>query len=156
MDAASSKYRVATRVIARNHLGEVIRAWGRCCPLCSPLQAEAATLQWAIKLASQERWHQVIFEGDAQSCFDVLSSSALSLDWSISTYISNIQSLSSTFPFVRFCWVRRLCNFAAHAVAKFSLSTHQSFFFFFFNNGILPPDIEFVCKVDYLSCTSFV
>ena len=139
-------------VIARDHLGEVIRAWGRCRPLCFPLQAEAAALQWAVELASREQWHQVIFEGDANSCFDVLSSSAPSPDWSISTYISNILSLSSAFPSVRFCWVRRLCNSAAHAVAKFSLSSHQSFFF---NNDILPPDIKSVCKVDYLSCTSF-
>lgn len=138
-------------VIARDHLGEVIRAWGRCRPLCFPLQAEAAALQWAVELASREQWHQVIFEGDANSCFDVLSLSGPSPDWSISTYISNILSLSSAFPSVRFCWVRRLCNSAAHAAAKFSLSSHQSFFL---NNVILPPDIESVCKVDYLSCTS--
>ena len=87
-----------------------------------------------------------------KSCFDVLSSSSLSPDWSINTYISKILSLSSAFPSVRFCWVRRLCNSAAHAVAKFFLSSHQSFFF---NNDILPPDIKSVCKVDYLSCTSF-
>uniref|UniRef100_A0A7N2M437 Reverse transcriptase zinc-binding domain-containing protein n=2 Tax=Quercus TaxID=3511 RepID=A0A7N2M437_QUELO len=52
-------------------------------------------------------------------------------------------SLQAENSGTRFCWVRRLCNSAAHAVAKFSLSSHQSFFF---NNGILPPDIESVCK----------
>lgn len=52
VDAASSEYRVAMEVIGRNHLGEVIRAWGRCRSLCFPLQAKAAALQWAVELAS--------------------------------------------------------------------------------------------------------
>ena len=132
-------------------MGHVIRAWGRCRPLCSPLQAEVAALQWAVELASCEHWQQLIFEGEAKACFDVLSSSTPPLDWSISTIISNIHCLSVGLPSVKFCWVMRQCNSAAHVVARFALNSGQSFF------SIMVIFIDFVCKVDYrhlffLSC----
>ena len=67
--------------------------------------------------------------------------------WSISTYISNTCSLSFSFISVKFSWVRRLGNPAAHEAAKFALTSYQSFF----NNGNLPTVLEFVCRADYLS-----
>ena len=38
-----------------------------------------------------EKWHQVVFEGDAKACFNPLSNPALIPDWTISTYIYNIR-----------------------------------------------------------------
>ena len=105
----------------------------------------------AVELAIQEQWRLVIFEGDAEGCFNTLASADLLPDWSICTVINNIHSLVASLPFFKFCWARRSCNSAAHAAAKFALSFCQSCF----NNGNLPLYIESVCKVDCQAC-SFV
>ncbi|XP_075636798.1 uncharacterized protein LOC142609041 [Castanea sativa] len=142
----------ALGVIARNHKGEVTGIWGRCRSLCPPLQAEAATLLWAIEIAKREHWHHVVFEGDAKACFEHLSQSDSTPDWLISTFINNILGLALCFSSVKFSWVRRVGNSAAHEVARFALSSIQSFIF---HNGNIPPVIEFVCKADYPACISF-
>ena len=37
---------------------------------CSPLQAEASAILWAIQLAQSLNWDHIIFEVDAKDCFD--------------------------------------------------------------------------------------
>ena len=93
----------------------------------------------------------MFFEVDAKACFEHLSQSDSMPDWSISTFINNIRGLALSFSSVKFSWVRRTDNSAAHEVAKFALSSSRSFF----HNGNLLPVIESVCKVDYPACISF-
>ena len=65
-----------------------LRVWGSPHELCfSPLQAESAALLWAVRLAAQENWHQVVFEGVTKaSVFDSLGSLDFIPDWSINLH----------------------------------------------------------------------
>ena len=118
----------------------------------SPLQAEAAALLWAVEIANREKWTHVIFKGDAKACFDCLSTEDTIPVWLISTYISNIRSLSFSFISIKFSWVRRLGNAAAHKAAKFALTSCQSFF----NNGNLLVVLEYVCRADFLPYSPYL
>lgn len=41
--------------------------------------------------------------------------------YGMNTTISNIRSLVANFPFLKFSWVRRTCNSAAHVTARLAL-----------------------------------
>ena len=116
------------------------------------LQAEAAALLWAVEIANREKWTHVIFKGDAKACFDCLSTEDTIPYWLISTYISNIRSLSFSFISIKFSGVRRLGNAATHKAAKFSLTSCQSFF----NNGNLLVVLEYVCRADFLPYSPYL
>lgn len=136
--------------MARDHRGEVIFLRGIRHHLCRPTQAEVDALLWAMKLVIQEQWSVVIFEGDAKICIDALSNSKLIPDWYSTATISNIRCLSSHFTAVKFSWVRRLGNLAAHEIAKFALNSNLDFCF---NNGNLPPSLEAICMGDSSVCS---
>ena len=71
----------------------------------------------------------VVFEGDAKICFNPLSQLDLTLSWTLNTIISKIRSLSSSFEFCVFSWVKRNCNSAEHETTKFALNfTYPSAF----------------------------
>ncbi|KAK9983012.1 hypothetical protein SO802_032537 [Lithocarpus litseifolius] len=150
VDAALSNSKSALAVVARNHLGEILFIWGSGYHLCAPSQAEAAATLWAVHLAIQEHWKSVIIEGDAQVCFNALSSPDFVPVWSISTIVSNIISLLPCFVSYKFRWVRRSCNSAAHSAARLALNSSYPFCF---NKSNLPHSLEIVCKGDYSPCS---
>ena len=152
VDAALSNSKSALAAVARNHLGIAISLWGKEHHLCSPSQAEAKAILWAVQIAIQERWSTVIFKGDAKLCFDPLSQPDLTLSWSLNTIISNIRSLASCFESCGFRWVQRKCNVAAHETARFALNSSRPFCFSY---GNLPSSLEVVYKGDSPS-VSFV
>ena len=67
-----------------------------------------------------------MFEGDAKNCFDAITCSEHIPDWLTSTTISNIRCLSC-FTSVKFWWVRRTSNFAAHETTRFALNSFLGF-----------------------------
>ena len=69
----------------------------------------------------------------------------------VNSCVSNIGSLSFSFISIKFSWVRRLSNTAAHETAKFALTSCQSFF----NNGNLLAVLESFCNADYLPCSPY-
>ena len=91
----------------------------------------------------------MIFEGDAKNFFDPLINPDLPPKWLIHNIICNIRSLAIAFDFVKFCWVRRTSNYAAHEAAKFALNSDLEYHF---NKGNLPPSLEVVCRDDSLVC----
>lgn len=97
-----------------------LRVWGSPHELCSPLQAESAALLWAVRLAAQENWHQVVFEGVAKACFLTPLAPWISslIGLLISTSINNIRCLAVSFAAFKFSWVLRNCNSAAHVAAR--------------------------------------
>ncbi|XP_030924869.1 uncharacterized protein LOC115951879 [Quercus lobata] len=87
VDAALNNSRSALVVVARSYSGEILFIWGSSYHLCAPSQAEAAAILWAVQLAIQEHWKSIIIEGDAQVCFNSLSSPDFAPDWNISTSV---------------------------------------------------------------------
>ena len=150
VDAALNNSRSALAVVARNYAGEILFIWGSGYHLCAPSQPEAVATLWAVHLAIQEHWKSIIIEGDAQVCFNALSSPDFAPDWSISTSVSNIFSLLPYFVSCKFRWVRRNSNSAAHAAARFALTSPHPFCF---NKSNLPRSLESVCKGDCSPCT---
>jgi len=58
VDAAVSLSRTALAVVAKNSFDEVIKVWAKPHHSCPPIQAKASAIQWAVNLASRERWNQ--------------------------------------------------------------------------------------------------
>ena len=143
----------ALAVVATDRGGFICNVWAKVSPLRSLLQAKTEALLWVVQIAKQERWNQVAFEGDSQVCFNSLSNSAATPDWSIQTTISNIRSLAEVIHHSSFVWIKRSCNATAREVARLALNSRFSFVF---NKGNLPPALAAVCKEDYLRYSSLV
>ena len=73
MDVAVSQAFTSLVVVARNEFGNVLKVWAKIHNLCTPTQAEAATILWALNLAIVENWCNIIVEGDSKICFNALS-----------------------------------------------------------------------------------
>ena len=140
-----SENATALAVVARNKNGEVLKVWAKRHEWCSLMQVEVAAVYWAIQLAQKEKWQHIIIEGDAKSCFDPLTTSALQPDWSIATIISNILDTCKFFLNCNFCWVRRCCNTAVHVAAKYTIKFCR---ICYFNMYSLPVVIVDACKAD--------
>ncbi|KAL0014184.1 hypothetical protein SO802_001253 [Lithocarpus litseifolius] len=105
VDVATRSLGSALAVVARNHFAEVLLIWAKKHHNSSPATAEAKSVYWAMNLAVKEGWKSVIFEGDAENCFDPLINPDLSHEWHTHNIICNIRSLAAAFDFVNFCWV---------------------------------------------------
>ena len=58
--------------IARNEEGLLIRAWVKPVLTQDPLLAEAYAIHWAIILAKNENWSNIVIESDSKVCVDAL------------------------------------------------------------------------------------
>ena len=68
VNAAVSENAPALTMVARNKKEETLKVWAKMHEWCSPLQAEAITMLWAIQLALSKNLQHIIIEGDAKSC----------------------------------------------------------------------------------------
>ena len=145
VDVAMFENATALAVVARNKNGKVLKVWAKRHEWCSPMQAEAAAIYWAIQVAQKENWQHIIIEGDPKSCIDPLTTPGLQPDYSITTAISNILDLSNFFLSCKFSWVRRCCNTAAHVAAKYAIRFCRALCF---NMYSLPVVIANACKAN--------
>ena len=129
-------------MVARNEFGEVLKVWTKIHDLCSPTQAEVVAIQWALNLANDENWSNIIVEGDSKKCLDVLSKAEEPFDWSISSITRDTAVLSVFFYNCKFCWVKRSLNSAA----KYAISLKVGFLC---NKYDLPPHILKACRQDW-------
>ena len=151
VDVAVSQAFTSLAVVARNEFGEVLKVWAKIHDLCTPTQAEATAIMWALNLAAAENWCNIIVEGDLKICFDALSKAEEPSDWSISSIIHNAAGMSVSFDKCEFCWVKRSLNSAAHLAAEYAVSLKVGFLC---NNYDLPPPILNACRQD--CCSSCV
>ena len=73
VDAAVSQAFTSLVVVAINEFGEALKVWTKIHDLCSPTQAEANAIQWALNFAKDENWSNIVVEGDSKICLDALS-----------------------------------------------------------------------------------
>ena len=59
-------------MVAINEFGEALKVWTKIHDLCSPTQAEATAIQWALNFAKDENWSNIVVEGDSKICLDAL------------------------------------------------------------------------------------
>ena len=146
MDAAISQAFTSLAVVGRNESGEVLKVWTKIHDLCSPTQVEATAIQWALKLAIDENWSNIVVEGDSKICLDALSKAEEPSNWSISSITWDTAVLSVFFDNCKFCRVKRSLNSAAHSAAKYAVALKASFLC---NNYDLPPPILKACRQDW-------
>ena len=149
-DAELNSSTTTLAIVARDHRGDVVKVWSKRVKVCLPIQAEASVVLQVVELAIKEQWNLICFEGDTKASFDPLSSPDLPSNWAINIIINDIRNLARSFSCCNFVWVKRSCNEAAYATAKFALLSSP---FLYFNKGNLPEVIKFVCKKYYPVCS---
>ena len=73
VDVALSVNTTSISVVARDHKGEVLKAWTNNISATDPTIAEASAIRWALELVIQENYLKVIVESDAKNCVDNLN-----------------------------------------------------------------------------------
>ncbi|XP_075636787.1 uncharacterized protein LOC142609029 [Castanea sativa] len=137
--------------MARNEAGGVVKAWARTLPKCEPIAAEAAAIVWALNLAMEEKFQNIVIEGDAKLCFDAINGDVQNCHWNAKTLLANPVELKAYFANCCFCWVKRECNVIAHALTK-TVSLFSPVLKC--NNYYLPPDVRDARERDMLLVNS--
>ena len=115
VDAAILSDKCWLVVVARDDRGNIMKYWSKAIPLNEPVVAEANAILWAIQIAKEEDFKDIIVEGDAKFCFDVLNSNVVESLWSISSLCKDIKFLGQSFSSCLFSWVFREANSVAHS-----------------------------------------
>ena len=139
--------------VARDENGLLIKAWAKSVVAYEPLLGEATAIHWAIQLAKDEKWTNIIIESDSQVCVTALVSEKQHEDWSIAVICDNVKCLAVQFSYCSFCWVNREANTVAHTLAKVVPPIHSPVLYFPKN---LPALLEEVWFRDFNCCVSSV
>ena len=151
VDAALAKESAMIAVVARDHGGEIVKAWAKEYQTCDPMLVEATAILWAVQLAYAEQFTSIIIEGDAKVCFDAVNGKAEDCNWSIPFICNDISVLSQSFDGICFCWVNREANSVADSLAKFSVRDLSNFCC---NSYSLPAVVWQAWKRDVLASSS--
>ena len=109
------------------------RSCGRCATsgvkqhksFSSPEEEEARACYYALRTALNYGFRQLIIEGDNQSLTSKLRKREVSNN-SLGFFISDILSLTSSFEYIAWNFVKRGCNSVAHATAHLQpFSLHE-------------------------------
>jgi hypothetical protein len=119
-NAAVRTHSSSLAVMARNHLGAVVKAWACKSLIDDPTIAEAYVIKWALSLAKDECFSHVIVESDSKSCIEAFSGSSADVYWEINALCFDIKTLALNFDVCHFSWVKRDANSSAHELAKFA------------------------------------
>ncbi|KAM6542170.1 hypothetical protein CsatB_006617 [Cannabis sativa] len=105
-------------VVARNHLGAVVRIHTDRLDFSDALCGEAVACCAAVSLALEEDFKFVLIESDSRLVINALNGTEA--HWAIDNYISFCAKSSPSFNCCNFMYVSRTCNFAAHNVANWA------------------------------------
>ena len=72
-----------------------------------PTTSEAAAIKWALTLAKEECFSNIIVESDSLCCIDAINGSNLNAPWEISVICFDISNLALDFVSSIFSWVKR-------------------------------------------------
>ncbi|XP_057452348.1 uncharacterized protein LOC130744175 [Lotus japonicus] len=135
-------------MVARDSSGVVLfSAAGREFHMRDVKIAEAMAIRWAMRIAIDLGFKEVMFETDNLSVVKVWSSFSSQLSY-LASILSDCVVLSSSFNSCSLSHVRRSGNMAADFMAKFALSD-QCFVWI----SDAPPGIEGILSNDVLSAS---
>jgi hypothetical protein len=121
VDVALSVSTTSISVVARDHKGEVLKAWTNNISAMDSTIAKASAIRWALELAIQENYLKVIVESDAKNCVDNLNGQPEEWSWKISSLCNDSLDFALRFVSCSFCWTKREANTMAHSLVKFVL-----------------------------------
>jgi ribonuclease HI len=113
-------------MVIRDWKGNVIAAGTRMETKASVSVAEAKSLRCALVMAKLLKLRRVVVEGDSKICIDTLNKVSLKnhdhIDkWKVRTVFEDILDLANEMDRVRFNWIKREVNEAAHLLTKWGL-----------------------------------
>ena len=120
VDAAIFSDKCWLAVVARDDRGNIVKYWSKTIPPNEPVVAEANVILWAIQIAKEEDFKDIIVERDAKIYFDVLKGNVRESLWSILSLCRDIKFIGQSFSSCMFNWVFREANSIAHSLAKFA------------------------------------
>ena len=112
-------------MVARDVNGYVFKAWACCVDMGDPVIAEAFAIKWALELAKEESFTNIIVESDSKICIDSLEVNSTAC-WKIDPLVSDVNSLATCFLLCCFSWVKREANTVAYTLASVASSFHSS------------------------------
>ncbi|KAM6592064.1 hypothetical protein CsatA_014669 [Cannabis sativa] len=110
--------------LARDHSGTVLWAATSSLNFRDALIGEAAACQLALDTARRRKHNFVLVESDSEVVIKALK--GLHYVWNIDNYVSVCNQLSNYFSSCNFAFISRVCNFAAHNVAKWAFTQNFS------------------------------
>ncbi|XP_060972636.1 uncharacterized protein LOC133038486 [Cannabis sativa] len=130
---------MCSAVVARDHLGRVLRITTARLDFVDVLCGEAAACCLAVETALDLKANFIIVENDSSVVINALTGKES--QWALENYISFCNRSSPLFSSCVFSYVSRTCNFAAHNVAKWAF-THKTF-------GVIPVSsipVDLLCN----------
>ncbi|XP_075640489.1 uncharacterized protein LOC142612257 [Castanea sativa] len=121
VDAAVGPKFSVIATVTRDWRGRVVFTGSRKVNTTFPLQVEAEVVRWALTLVPDLRCDSVSVEIDSQVVANLISNSSVPPLWRIRFLCFDLRSFLSSYSNVVVSWVPRICNEAAHILAKWSL-----------------------------------
>ncbi|XP_057427644.1 uncharacterized protein LOC130720950 [Lotus japonicus] len=103
-------------MIIREPNGNRVLSHSRSFTVASPLAAEAAAVREAMVIAGNLQIDQVRIKSDCLTLINLINGRGT--DWTIGTFLRDIQALRSSFPRCEFAWISRNLNTEAHNLSS--------------------------------------
>jgi ribonuclease HI len=120
VDAAIHSSFFVIAAVARDWRGEVVFAISKKANTTVPVQAEAEAFLWALQLAMDHQYGEVIIEGDSKCCVDAFSNKNDNVSWRILNVAHKVWQLSESIHRGVFNWVSREANSGPHELANWA------------------------------------
>ncbi|KAI5353386.1 hypothetical protein L3X38_006279 [Prunus dulcis] len=100
--------------------GRLLAGLSKACLRNSAVEVEAEAVLEGLLLAKEENCHKIILQSDSMDVISCMRNENLHGNWKIIPLILEIRRLSSWFISIKWEWISRQANQAAHAAAALS------------------------------------